>query len=62
VRSLPDRTSLHTLRLIYRVAQWEGTLRAEENGTTDAVQWFSQEELATLPLAFYVEEVVKEFL
>ena len=39
VRTLPDGTSLHTVRLIYRVARWSGTLRAEREGTTDAVRW-----------------------
>jgi len=62
VRVLPDGTNLHTVRLIYRVASWTGTLRAELNGTTDAVRWVEQDELATLPLAHYVEEVVARFL
>ena len=62
VRKLPEGTSLHTLRLIYRVAKWTGTLRAEENGTTDDVRWFTRGELAHLPLARYVEDVIKEFV
>jgi 8-oxo-dGTP diphosphatase len=62
VRELPDGVSLHTVRLIYRVTSWSGTLRAELEGTTDAVRWVEREELATLPLARYVEEVVKRFL
>jgi 8-oxo-dGTP diphosphatase len=62
VRKLPEGTSLHTLRLIYRVAKWTGTLRAEENGTTDDVRWFTRGELAHLPVARYVEEVIKEFV
>ena len=37
VRTLPDGTSLHTVRLIYEVASWHGTLRPEVDGTTDAV-------------------------
>jgi ADP-ribose pyrophosphatase YjhB (NUDIX family) len=62
VRTLPDGTSLHTVRMIYRVTSWSGALRAELNGTTDAVRWFGQSELATLPLAHYVEDVVEKFL
>jgi 8-oxo-dGTP diphosphatase len=62
VRVLPDDVSLHTVRLIYRVNSWSGTLRAELEGTTDAVRWVEREELATLPLAHYVEEVVARFL
>ncbi len=62
VRTLPDETNLHTVRLIYRIDAWTGTLRAEENGTTDAVQWCTREELATMPLANYVEDVVAHLL
>jgi ADP-ribose pyrophosphatase YjhB (NUDIX family) len=62
VRTLPDGTNLHTVRLIYRVASWQGKLRAEQEGTTDAVRWVERGELATLPLAHYVEEVVAKFL
>ncbi len=62
VRTLPDETNLHTVRLIYRIDAWTGTLRAEEHGTTDAVQWCTREELATMPLANYVEDVVAHLL
>ena len=62
VRTLPDETSLHTIRLIYRVESWVGSLRPEVGGTTDAVAWFAKEELATLPLAQYVEAVVSKWL
>jgi 8-oxo-dGTP diphosphatase len=62
VRILPDGTNLHTVRLIYAVASWSGTLRAETDGTTDAIRWVDKDERATLPLAQYVEEVVAKFL
>ncbi len=62
VRVMPDGTSLHTVRMIYRVASWTGSLRAELEGTTDAVQWFARSELDELPLAHYVREVVAKFL
>jgi 8-oxo-dGTP diphosphatase len=62
VRTLPDGVSLHTIRLIYRVESWEGTLRPEVDGTTDAVGWFGRDELASLPLAHYVETVVNTLL
>jgi 8-oxo-dGTP diphosphatase len=58
VRSLPDGTSLHTVRIIYRVASWSGTLRPEVDGTTDAVGWFTPEEVRDMPLAHYVQVVV----
>jgi ADP-ribose pyrophosphatase YjhB (NUDIX family) len=62
VRTLPDGTNLHTVRMIYRVTSWVGTLRAEQDGTTDAIRWFDRAELATLPLAHYVGQVVEKFL
>ena len=62
VRVMPDGTSLHTVRMIYRVVSWTGSLRAESEGTTDAVAWFAPSELAELPLANYVREVVAKFL
>jgi 8-oxo-dGTP diphosphatase len=62
VRTLPDGTSLHTVRLIYEVASWHGSLRPEVDGTTDAVAWFSLDEVRELPLARYVETVVERLL
>jgi ADP-ribose pyrophosphatase YjhB (NUDIX family) len=62
VRTIPDGTSLHTVRLVYRVASWEGTLRPEADGTTDAVAWFTPDELHELPLARYVQDVVERLL
>jgi 8-oxo-dGTP diphosphatase len=58
VRTIPDGTSLHTVRIIYRVDSWSGTLRPEVGGTTDAVGWFTLEEVKGMPLAHYVQVVV----
>jgi len=62
VRTIPDGTSLHTVRIIYQVASWSGTLRPEVDGTTDAVGWFTPEEVAAMPLAHYVQIVVDRLL
>jgi 8-oxo-dGTP diphosphatase len=62
VRTIPDGTSLHTVRIIYRVASWSGTLRPEVGGTTDAVGWFTPEEVRGMPLAHYVQIVVDRLL
>jgi 8-oxo-dGTP diphosphatase len=62
VRTIPDGTKLHTVRLIYRVDSWSGTLRPEAEGTTDAVGWFTLREIRDLPLAHYVETVVDRLL
>jgi 8-oxo-dGTP diphosphatase len=62
VRTIPDGTNLHTVRLVFGVDSWEGTLRAEVEGTTDAVAWFTRDELEDLPLARYVQTVVDTLL
>ncbi len=62
VRTLPDGLSLHTVRLVYRVDSWRGELRPERDGTTDAVAWFTLEEVRQLPLALYVQTVVERHL
>jgi 8-oxo-dGTP diphosphatase len=62
VRTIPDGTSLHTVRIIYTVASWSGTLRPEVDGTTDAVGWFTPEEVRQMPLAHYVQIVVDRLL
>jgi 8-oxo-dGTP diphosphatase len=58
VRTIHDGTSLHTIRLVYRVDSWTGTLRPETEGTTDAVGWFTLDEMRDMPLAHYVQTVV----
>lgn len=58
VRTIPDGTNLHTVRLVYRVESWTGTLQPEVDGTTDAVGWFTPEEVRAMPLAHYVETVM----
>jgi ADP-ribose pyrophosphatase YjhB (NUDIX family) len=58
VRTIPDGTNLHTVRIIYDIASWSGTLRPEVGGTTDAVGWFTPEEVRGMPLAHYVQVVV----
>jgi ADP-ribose pyrophosphatase YjhB (NUDIX family) len=62
VRDIPTGVSLHTVRLVYRVESWRGTLRPEVGGTTDAVGWFTPAELEDLPLAGYVRIVVERLL
>jgi len=62
VRTIPDGTNLHTVRIIYRVDSWSGTLRPEVGGTTDAVGWFTFEEVKGMPLAHYVQIVVDRLL
>jgi 8-oxo-dGTP diphosphatase len=58
----PDGVNLHTVRLIYGIDGWQGELRPETRGTTDAVAWFTPDEVRTLPLASYVTTVVDRLL
>ena len=63
VRTLPDGVSLHTIRLIYRVDAWEGTLRPEADGHHRRRRVVRQTtSCPSLPLAQYVETVVKTLL
>ena len=62
VRTIPDGTSLHTVRIIYRVASWSGTLRPEVGGTTDAVEWFTSRRYGTCHWPTTSEIVVDRLL
>lgn len=58
---IPDGTLLHTVRIIYRVAHWEGTLRSEPQGSSDLAQWFDDEELKAAPLVRYAREALSVY-
>jgi len=58
---VPDDTILHTVRLIYRIDQWHGTLRHEAAGSSDLAAWFSPDELESVPLVRYVREALARF-
>ena len=58
---IPGGTLLHTVRLIYRVQGWEGTLRSEADGSSDLAQWFAPEELRGAPLARYAREALATY-
>ena len=58
---LPDGTDLHTVRIIFGVDRFEGDLRAEACGSTDAVRWFTPAERAQAPVMPYVTEALQRF-
>jgi 8-oxo-dGTP diphosphatase len=62
VRALLDGDNLHTVRIIYRVLSWSGTLTPEVSGTTDAIEWAGPEARSTMPLARYVQHVMERHL
>ena len=59
--TLPDGVGLHTVRLIYAVERWTGTLRAEAEGSTDDVAWVGPAELATLTVMPYVTRALSQW-
>ena len=58
---LPWGDSLHTVRIIYRVEEWKGELRAEDEGSSDAVAWVTRDDVAGLPVLEYVSESLARF-
>jgi 8-oxo-dGTP pyrophosphatase MutT (NUDIX family) len=61
VTTLPDGVGLHTVRLIYQVAGWSGTIRPEAEGSTDDVRWVSEDERSGLTLMPYVTRALAEW-
>jgi 8-oxo-dGTP pyrophosphatase MutT (NUDIX family) len=60
VFTLPDRTGLHTLRIIYGVHDYAGDLRDEVDGSSDCARWIPVREALTLPLRPYVRRALTE--
>lgn len=58
---LPDGSLLHTVRLVYRIDAWSGTLRHEHSGSSDRAQWFSITELAGIELVRYARDALVRF-
>ena len=58
VFTLPDGTSLHTLRIIYGIERFSGTLRDEQDGSSDAARWVPLHRALDLPLRPYVRRAL----
>lgn len=58
---VPDGTLLHTVRLVYRMDEWWGSLRDESSGSSDRAAWFSPAELESVRLVRYVREALVRF-
>ncbi len=58
VFTLPDGASLHSLRIIYAVDDFTGTLRDELDGSSDAARWIPRREALDLPLRPYVRRAL----
>jgi len=55
-----DRTSLHSLRIVYAVDHWSGRLRDEVGGSSDAARWVPLDEALDLPLRPYVRQALTD--
>jgi 8-oxo-dGTP diphosphatase len=61
VTTLPDATSLHTVRIVYAIDSFAGVLRDEAGGSTDAARWFPKASALDLPLMPYVARALTEW-
>jgi len=59
VITLPNGDGLHTVRLIYDIEAWAGTLRPEADGSTDAAAWLDEAELGDRPIMRYVTRALE---
>jgi 8-oxo-dGTP diphosphatase len=60
VFTLPDGSSLHTLRNIFSIDGYRGELRSEVGGSSDATRWVPLDQAAQLPLRPYVLRALTE--
>jgi 8-oxo-dGTP diphosphatase len=60
--TLPDGTSLHTVRIIYGIDGYRGTLRNEVSGSSDAARWVAPDEALALPLRPYVRRALTDLV
>lgn len=58
---IPDGTDLHTVRLVYRIHDWHGELRAEASGSSDAAAWFLADGLDRVKVVRYVRDALGQF-
>jgi len=58
---IPNGVLLHTVRLIYRIDDWHGELRAETEGSSDDVRWVEPASIGSLPVMPYVVEALRRF-
>jgi 8-oxo-dGTP diphosphatase len=59
--TIPDGTLLHTVRLVYRLDDWSGTLRHESSGSSDRAAWFTPSELESVKLVRYARDALARF-
>ncbi len=60
VFDLPNGIHLHTIRIIYRIDSYSGTITHEMDGSSDTARWVAPEEIMGLPLRPYVIRALSE--
>lgn len=50
LRDGPTEGEYHSVRIIYRTDIVGGSLRSEQDGSTDSAAWFTRDEVASVPL------------
>jgi 8-oxo-dGTP diphosphatase len=60
VFDLPNGINLHTVRIIYRIDSYSGTIRDEVGGSSDTARWVAPREVRRLPLRPYVTRALSE--
>lgn len=58
---LANGSTVHTVRLVYRIGVWEGRLRDEAIGSSDHAEWVTRDAVTKLPVAAYVTEALRQF-
>jgi len=58
---IPNDVLLHTVRLIYRIDDWYGELRAETDGSSDAVRWVEPAAIGSMSVMPYAVEALARF-
>lgn len=61
VREIRTGALLHSLRLIYSIDSWVGTLRSETRGSSDEACWFLVPELERLSVMPFVAQALRSF-
>lgn len=60
--TLPDGTDLHTVRIIYGIDAYRGTLRHEVAGSSDVARWVAPDDALAMPLRPYVRRALLELI
>lgn len=58
---VPRGPVLHTVRVLYTIDHWEGEIRPEVRGSSDAVAWVARATVDAMPVMPYVAEALERY-